>query len=59
MHYTPAHLLDTDVKLEMEQFFDELSRARESALLLDYDGTLSPFQLDREEAFPYPGVPSC
>ena len=51
-----ARLLDTDVKLEMEQFFGELSRARESALLLDYDGTLSPFQLDREEAFPYPGV---
>jgi trehalose 6-phosphate phosphatase len=49
-------VFDTDVKLEMEQFFGELSRARESALLLDYDGTLSPFQLDREEAFPYPGV---
>ncbi len=49
-------MLDADVKLEMEQFFGELSRARESALLLDYDGTLSPFQLDREEAFPYPGV---
>jgi len=49
-------MLDTDTKLDLQQFFDELSQARESALLLDYDGTLSPFQLDRDEAFPYPGV---
>ena len=49
-------MLDTDTKLDTRQFFDKLSRARESALLLDYDGTLSPFQLDRDEAFPYPGV---
>ena len=49
-------MLDTDTKPDLQQFFDELSRARESALLLDYDGTLSPFQLDRDEAYPYPGV---
>jgi trehalose-phosphatase len=49
-------MLDIDTKPDRQQFFDELSRARESALLLDYDGTLSPFQLDRDEAYPYPGV---
>jgi len=50
-------LLDSDVKLELQHFFTELSRARESALMLDYDGTLSPFQLERDKAYPYPGVP--
>ncbi|MGB7584343.1 MAG: trehalose-phosphatase [Terriglobales bacterium] len=27
-----------------------------SALLLDYDGTLAPFSVDRQEALPYPGI---
>ena len=49
-------MLDTDIKLEVQQFFAKLSRARQSALFLDYDGTLSPFKLERDEAFPYPGV---
>lgn len=49
-------LLDTDAKLAQEQFFAELSRSCESALLLDYDGTLSPFRLKRDQAVPYPGV---
>jgi trehalose-phosphatase len=26
------------------------------ALLLDYDGTLAPFRIERQDAFPYPGV---
>jgi len=43
-------------ELRLKQFFGQLSKAPESALLLDYDGTLSPFQLERDEAFPYPGV---
>ncbi len=30
--------------------------APESALLLDYDGTLAPFHTQRDQAFPYPGV---
>ena len=47
---------DIDTKLDLQPFFDELSRSRESALLLDYDETLSPFQLDRDEAYPYPDV---
>ena len=35
-------------------FFDQLRNAAESALLLDYDGTLAPFQTDRDRAYPYP-----
>ena len=37
-------------------FFDQLRCAPESALLLDYDGTLAPFQTDRDRAYPYPQV---
>jgi trehalose-phosphatase len=38
------------------QFMDAVAQSERNALLLDYDGTLSPFQLDRERAYPYPGV---
>jgi len=43
--------------LDLGAFFEELSTARERLLLLDYDGTLAPFTVGREKAFPYPGVP--
>jgi trehalose-phosphatase len=33
-----------------------LSEAPRSLLMLDYDGTLAPFHIDRFEATPYPGV---
>ena len=33
-----------------------LQSAPRSVLMLDYDGTLAPFQIDRFEASPYPGV---
>jgi trehalose-6-phosphatase len=33
-----------------------LRDAPRSLLMLDYDGTLAPFQMDRFEAIPYPGV---
>jgi trehalose-phosphatase len=39
-----------------DEFFDRLRRAPLSVLLLDYDGTLAPFQVDRERAVPYPEV---
>jgi len=48
---------DIEARPHLQQFFYQLSGARKSALLLDYDGTLSPFQLNRDEAVPYPGVP--
>jgi len=42
----------------MASFFDRLRTASSRILLLDYDGTLAPFQIDRDRAFPYPGVPA-
>lgn len=40
----------------LEGFWRELAVAAHSALLLDYDGTLAPFCVDRDRALPYPGV---
>jgi trehalose-phosphatase len=37
-------------------FFVSLGRAPRGVLLLDYDGTLAPFRVAREEAVPYEGV---
>lgn len=37
-------------------FWQQLESARQSVLMLDYDGTLAPFVTDRENAVPYPGV---
>lgn len=35
---------------------NQLSHASTSVLLLDYDGTLAPFQIERDQAYPYPGI---
>src|SRR3984885_3569420 len=40
----------------LDAFFQQLKTAPLSALLLDYDGTLAPFHVDRNRAFPYPGA---
>jgi trehalose 6-phosphate phosphatase len=45
-----------EVRSQLEPFFQSLAQSSESALLLDYDGTLAPFQTQRDQAFPYPGV---
>ena len=37
-------------------FFEMVAQAPKSALLLDYDGTLAPFRIERDKAIPYPGV---
>jgi trehalose 6-phosphate phosphatase len=49
------HLCDAQTRLT--HFFDEVSRAASRALVLDYDGTLAPFCIDRNSAVPYPTVP--
>lgn len=41
---------------EPERFFPKVSRAARPVLLLDYDGTLAPFRVARDEAVPWPGV---
>lgn len=38
------------------RFFASLPRATNRLLLLDYDGTLAPFQVERDRAVPYAGV---
>lgn len=40
----------------LDAFFARLEAAPQRALLLDYDGTLAPFRVDRDRAHPYPGV---
>ena len=40
----------------LDQFWIDLAGAKHAALLLDYDGTLAPFRVERAEAVPYPGV---
>jgi trehalose 6-phosphate phosphatase len=42
--------------LSLDRFFDALAHARRRVLVLDYDGTLAPFETDRMAARPYPGV---
>ena len=39
-----------------EIFWQRLKDADQKVMLLDYDGTLAPFQLERDKAFPYPGI---
>ncbi len=39
-----------------DRFFLALKRAGSSLLILDYDGTLAPFRVKRDEAVPYVGV---
>jgi trehalose 6-phosphate phosphatase len=41
---------------EITSFMQKLRNSQTSALLLDYDGTLAPFQVDRSSAVPFPGV---
>lgn len=40
----------------LEDFFSILRGAPQSLLLLDYDGTMAPFRVDRYRALPYAGV---
>jgi trehalose 6-phosphate phosphatase len=41
---------------KVEHFLKSVARAPLSALLLDYDGTLAPFSVNRNQAVPYAGV---
>lgn len=38
------------------EFINKIAQSSRGALLLDYDGTLAPFRLDRYQAVPYPGL---
>ena len=43
-------------EMNLDLFYEKLTKASQKALLLDYDGTLAPFQIKPNKAYPYPGV---
>jgi trehalose 6-phosphate phosphatase len=43
-------------EFSIDSFFESLKSAHNRILMLDYDGTLSPFTVDRDNANPYPGI---
>jgi trehalose 6-phosphate phosphatase len=45
-----------DYQVTYGPFLERITSAPERILLLDYDGTLAPFQVDRSHAVPYPEV---
>jgi len=51
-----SNRLRPEVESQLAPFLQTLARASQAVLLLDYDGTLAPFQADRDRAYPYPGV---
>jgi trehalose 6-phosphate phosphatase len=42
--------------INLHAFLRKVARSPRSALLLDYDGTLAPFRIERDHAYPYPGI---
>src|SRR6202521_4919903 len=54
---TSMGLPRTVTPIEVERFMESVEQSPVPVLLLDYDGTLAPFCLNRQQAFPYPGVP--
>lgn len=46
----------SEVQAQIAVFMQIVARSPQSALLLDYDGTLAPFHSVRSQAHPYPGV---
>jgi trehalose-phosphatase len=42
----------------VEEFLRSVANAPRSALLLDYDGTLAPFSVNRDQALPFAGLPA-
>lgn len=44
------------VSTVISDFFEKIKRSPSAALLVDYDGTIAPFHVDRFQARPYPGI---
>ena len=49
--------MSSDAQATLETFFNAFKGAAPPLLLLDYDGTMASFRVDRFEAHPYAGVP--
>jgi trehalose 6-phosphate phosphatase len=50
------HRLTHESEEKLNEFFGGFAHATASLLLLDYDGTLAPFRVDRFQAAPWAGV---
>jgi trehalose-phosphatase len=48
--------LRPEVRSHLIPFLQAVAEAPQAVLFVDYDGTLAPFQVKREQAYPYPGV---
>ena len=46
-------------EFDLASFCRSLETSHSRLLMLDYDGTLAPFQIRRDAAVPYPGVPEA
>ena len=51
-------MIEPATQNDVDAFFETVAQAPKSALLLDYDGTLAPFRVERDKATPYAGVTS-
>lgn len=49
--------ISEETQRRLSDFFAKVAGTTSQALLLDYDGTLAPFSVDRHQAVPYPAVP--
>lgn len=45
-----------EVQSYLMPFLQTVAEASQAVLFVDYDGTLAPFQVKRDQAYPYPGV---
>ena len=52
----PEATTSMDKAMLLERFFFRVRSTPNAILFLDYDGTLAPFNVDRQQARPYPGV---
>jgi len=48
--------LRPEVRSHLAPFLQSVAKASQAMLFVDYDGTLAPFQVRRDLAYPYPGV---
>jgi trehalose 6-phosphate phosphatase len=54
-HECERNVKDETIK-KLDAFFETFSGSKSTLLLLDYDGTLAPFRVDRTKAKPWTGV---
>ena len=45
-----------EVRSHLTSFLESVAKRSQAVLFVDYDGTLAPFQVKRDQAYPYPGV---